>query len=69
MCLAIPAKVKKVNGAESVVTYGDIELQASLELVEECKAGDWVIVHAGYVIQKLDTDEALARLDILKNVA
>lgn len=68
MCLAIPAIVKKFDGANSVVTVGNIDIPASLELTPDCKTGDWVIVHAGYSIQKLDARSATERLEIFSSL-
>lgn len=59
MCLAIPTKVVEVlDGDMAVVDLGGVKKEISLALVEGVQAGDYVIVHVGYAINKLDPDEA-----------
>ena len=59
MCLAIPAQVVALqDGAQALVDIGGVRKQVSLELVPEAGVGDYVIVHVGYAIGRLDPDEA-----------
>ena len=59
MCLAIPARVVELRAAEqAVVDLGGVRKEVSLALVEGVAAGDYVIVHVGYALQKLDAVEA-----------
>ena len=59
MCLAIPARVEQLVGEEgAVVNLGGMSKEVSLALVENIAVGDYVIIHVGYALQKLDTDEA-----------
>ena len=59
MCLAIPALVVRRLGAEdALIDAGGVQIRVSLALVPEAAAGDYVVVHAGYAISRLDTDEA-----------
>jgi hydrogenase expression/formation protein HypC len=64
MCLAIPAQViELLPGSEGVIDVGGVRKRISLELVAgEVAAGDYVIVHVGYALQKLDRDEAARTL-------
>jgi len=67
MCLAIPGKIIKIDKKTNVasVDFGGIERDVNISLVE-IKKGDYVIVHAGYAIQKLssrDAKEVLALFD------
>lgn len=63
MCLAIPALVRRRLAAEeAVIDAGGVEMRVSLALVPEAAPGDYVIVHAGYAISRLDAAEALRTL-------
>jgi hydrogenase expression/formation protein HypC len=63
MCLAIPARVvERLETDEAIIDAGGIEKRVSLALVPEAAPGDYVIVHAGYAISRLDADEALRTL-------
>lgn len=63
MCLAIPGKVASISGEEPLtrmgrVDFGGVLKQASLAFVPEAQVGDYVIVHAGFAISRLDEEEA-----------
>ena len=59
MCLAIPALVVALVAPESaLVDVGGVQKQISLALVEGVEAGDYVIVHVGYALTRLDPEEA-----------
>ena len=59
MCLAIPACVEQLVTEESaIVNLGGIRKEISLALVDDIEPGDYVIVHVGYALQKLDPVEA-----------
>lgn len=58
MCLAIPAKVLETNGDVAQVDFGNGVLRKVNVMLVETKAGDYVLVHAGYAIQVLDQKEA-----------
>ena len=64
MCLSIPAKVEKINGEMAVCSVGKSSYEASLQMLdlEEVKVGDYVLIHTGFAIQKLDIEEAEASL-------
>jgi hydrogenase expression/formation protein HypC len=63
MCLAIPARVVEVlPEAEGVIDVGGVRKRISLELVTDVVPGDYVIVHVGYALQKLDAGEAARTL-------
>ena len=69
MCLAIPAKVIKVDGPSALVTIEDVEYQASLLLLDDVRPGDYIMLHAGFAIQKVDAEEAALTLRLLNEVA
>jgi len=58
VCLAIPAKVLETNGDVAQVDFGNGVLRKVNVMLVEAKAGDYVLVHAGYAIQVLDQKEA-----------
>lgn len=63
MCLALPARVEQLLSDElAIVNLGGVRKEISLALVEETKVGDYVIVHAGYALQRLDETEAQCTL-------
>jgi hydrogenase expression/formation protein HypC len=69
MCLAIPSKIIDIDTTSNIATI-DVEgvrRQASLMLVEDARVGDYVIVHAGFAIQKLDEQSAQESLTLLRD--
>lgn len=63
MCLAIPARiVERGDGDDAVVDLGGVRKTISLALVPEAVTGDYVIVHVGYALSRLDPDEAARTL-------
>lgn len=68
MCLAIPAKVISVDGTSARVSIEDVEYTASLLLLDNVKPGDFIMLHAGFAIEKVDPDEAAETLRLLNEV-
>ena len=68
MCLAIPMRVIEVEGEEALVEIGGVKKKVIINLVKDVKTGDYLIVHAGFAIQKLDEKEALETLKLLKEM-
>ncbi|NVK19684.1 MAG: HypC/HybG/HupF family hydrogenase formation chaperone [Methylocystaceae bacterium] len=63
MCLAMPSKVVEVLEDDmAVIELGGVKKTISLGLVEDVTPGDYVIVHVGYALSKVDEDEALKTL-------
>jgi len=70
MCLGIPAKVTQVGrSGEGKVDYLGTKVRVNFLLLENVKPGDWVIVHAGFAITKLDEEEARETLSLLREIA
>jgi hydrogenase expression/formation protein HypC len=64
MCLAIPACIEQLTTpGNAIVNLGGVRKEISLALVEDAAVGDYVIVHVGYALQKLDEAEALRTLE------
>jgi hydrogenase expression/formation protein HypC len=65
MCLGIPGKVVEITEGMAKVDVGGTRKEASLMLLEEASIGDYVIVHAGFAIEKVDEKEAEKTLEIV----
>lgn len=71
MCLSIPSKVVEIdeNNVATVETLG-VTRKVSLDLIsEEVKVGEYVLIHVGYAMQKIDTQFALESLEVYKQIA
>jgi len=66
MCLAIPSKIVRIDNVVATIDVDGVRRTASLLLLEDAGVGDYVIVHAGFAIQKLDEAGALETLRLLK---
>lgn len=68
MCLAIPMELKEISGDIGVVELGGVRKEVRLTLVDSPALGDYLIVHAGFAIQKLDRAQAEADLALLAEI-
>jgi len=70
LCLAIPAKVVRIEGDRAEIEIGGVKREASLALVADAgvNVGDYVLVHTGYAIAKIREDEAEEILKAWKEV-
>lgn len=69
MCLGVPARVTDVRGTAATVEVGGARREISTMLVDDVNAGDWVIVHAGFAIEKLSPEEAEKTLELFREIA
>lgn len=70
MCLGIPAKVVQIDEPnQGKVDYLGTKVKTNLTLLEDVKIGDWVIIHAGFAISKLNEKEARETLSLLREIA
>jgi hydrogenase expression/formation protein HypC len=69
MCLAIPSKITRIENDMATIDVDGVRRDVSLLLLTDAKVGDYVIVHAGFAIQKLDEAAALETLDLLRSAA
>ncbi len=67
MCLAVPGKVVEIKEKIGVVDFSGIKREVRLDLVD-VKIGDYVIVHTGFAIEKMDEKDALESLEIWKEI-
>jgi len=68
MCLGIPAKIVRIKNNMGTIDIEGTQREVSLLLQEDAKVGDYVIVHAGFAIQKIDEEEALETLRFLRQI-
>jgi hydrogenase expression/formation protein HypC len=68
MCVAIPVKIKSVNGSMADVEIGGVVRQVSLRLTPEAKENDYVLVHAGFAIHVIDEQEARETLKLFEQL-
>lgn len=68
MCLAIPMKIIEINGDEGVVQSGGLKRKANFTLLKSPELGEYVLLHAGFAIEKIKPEEAKKTLKILKNL-
>ena len=67
MCLGIPMKIMSIDGTDIVAEIDGVKRNASLMILdEEVVLGDYVVVHAGFAISKLDEAEALETLELMR---
>jgi hydrogenase expression/formation protein HypC len=69
MCLAIPSKIVKIEKDIGMLDVQGVRTKTSLLLIEDARVGDYVIVHAGFAIRKIDESEAMETLEILRQAA
>ncbi|MCK5256468.1 MAG: HypC/HybG/HupF family hydrogenase formation chaperone [Deltaproteobacteria bacterium] len=68
MCLAIPLEVIEINDNIAKVSIGNTTREAYLDLMDKVEVGDFVLVHAGFAIEKLDKEEAEKTLSLFKEI-
>ncbi len=70
MCLGIPAKVVQIDDLDQgKVDYLGTLVRSNFSLLEKVNVGDWVILHAGFAITRLDEEEAKETLELLREMA
>lgn len=68
MCLAVPAEITEITGETACVNVNGNSLRVSIALTPEVIAGDFVLVHAGYAVVRLDPREARETLKLLEEI-
>ncbi len=63
MCLAVPGQVVSIEGNQADVDFGGVLRKVNVSLVE-ASLGEWVVVHAGFAIEKMDEEEARETLKL-----
>lgn len=65
MCLGIPVRIEKIEGKIAVACAGGAKRKIALDLLPGVKVGDYVLLHAGFAIQKIDEEQAKETLKLL----
>jgi len=68
MCLAVPAKIKSIDKKQALVDFGGVRKRVSLGILDGVKIGDYVLIHAGFAIGKVDNADAMDTLKALKEL-
>lgn len=68
MCLAVPMRVVEIKGSQASADLGGVKRWVNLALLEDVKINDYIVVHAGFAIQKLDLKEAEETLAVLQEM-
>ena len=68
MCLAVPSKIIEINDKVAKVDVDGVIRETSIMLMDDVKIGDYVIVHAGFAINKVDEEAALKTLEDMRNI-
>lgn len=66
MCLGVPMQVKTIENEVAMCEIDGVQRQASLMMLDDVKIGDYVLIHAGFAIEKIDDDEAQLTLKALR---
>jgi hydrogenase expression/formation protein HypC len=69
MCLSVPGKVVEIQNNMAKVEVGGVIRDVSMDMCPDVVVGDYVLIHTGFAIQKLDEKEALETLDLLRKMA
>ncbi len=66
MCLGVPMQVKTIENEVATCEIDGVQREASLMMLDDVKVGDYVLIHAGFAIEKIDDDEAQLTLKALR---
>ena len=69
MCIAVPAKIIKIDKEMAEVNYNGIVLKTNIYFIDNPNIGDYVLIHAGCAIEKLNEDEAKETLKIFEELS
>ena len=68
MCLAVPMKIKKLIGEFAEVETAKLTRTVNIQMISGAKPGDYVLVHAGFAIEKVDAEEARETLKLINEI-
>lgn len=68
MCLSVPARIISIEGNMAEVSVGGTIFRAGLQLIENAMPGDYVLLHAGFAIQKISEEDAAETLRLLREM-
>jgi hydrogenase expression/formation protein HypC len=67
MCLGVPMQVKTIENEIAVCEIDGVQREASLMMIDDVAVGDYVLIHAGFAIEKIDEEEARLTLQALRD--
>lgn len=68
MCLGVPGRIIEIKGDTAMVDVAGAKKKASIALLTDASPGDYVIIHAGFAIEKIDVKKAEETLEIIRSV-
>lgn len=68
MCLAMPMKITRIEGKTADCEAGGLVQTIRIDFIQDARPGDYVMVHAGFAIQKMSEKEALENLELLEEI-
>ncbi len=68
MCLAMPMKINKIHGALAQCEAGGLTQDIRIDFITDAQPGDYVMVHAGFAIERMSEKEALENLELLEDI-
>jgi hydrogenase expression/formation protein HypC len=73
MCLAVPGKIIEIYETDGLkmgkIDFGGVQREACLEYVPEARVGEYTVIHVGFAISRLSEEEAMASLELLREMA
>ncbi len=66
MCLGVPMQVKTIDNDLATCEIDGVQREASLMMIDDVQIGDYVLIHAGFAIEKIDEEEAQLTLKALR---
>ena len=72
MCLGVPGKIVEIYETDGLkmgkIDFGGVQREACLEYVPEARVGEYTVIHVGFAISRLSEEEAMASLEILRQI-
>ncbi len=68
MCVALPCKLIEIEGNRGIAEIGGSQVNTRLDMLPDAQLGDYVLVHAGFAIEKVDEEEARRTLEMLDEI-
>lgn len=69
MCLAVPMRIESIEGDSAVVDVAGTGRSVNIAFLDDARIGEYVLVHAGFAIKKIDEDEAVETAHLLNEIA
>jgi hydrogenase expression/formation protein HypC len=68
MCVAVPMLLRRIEGQMGVAELDGVEREVALHFLEDPAVGDYVLIHAGFALRKIDREEAEETLELLRRL-